>query len=111
MKAEESFKQELQEWAVRTADFYHEKATSGNKKYDMAFYTQSNLTDILQPPDLLILAINPGSGGRYEDQRSNETWKRWGLIDKMDGATLLKGNPMWEQRNKWQFWMIVHKRP
>ncbi len=33
MKAKKSFNQELQEWAVRTADFYHEKATN-DKKFD-----------------------------------------------------------------------------
>ncbi len=107
MKVDKSFKQELHEWADWTADFYHKKAIS-DKKYDIAFYTQSNLTEIVQPPDLLILAINPGSGGKYEEQISNVTWKRWGLIDRMDGTTLLKGNPMWEERNTWGFWLRIN---
>lgn len=103
MKEEKTMKQELYEWADRTADFYHHKAKS-DKKYDISFYTQSNLNDIEQSPELLILAINPGFGESYEGQISRKLWQEWGVNGRMDGATLLKGNPTWETRNTWPFW-------
>lgn len=107
MKEEKTMKQELYEWADRTADFYHHKAKS-DKKYDISFYTQSNLNDIEQSPELLILAINPGSEGSYEGQISIKLWQEWGVNGRMDGATLLKGNPTWEKRNTWRFWQRLN---
>ncbi len=108
MKDDKTIKQKLYEWADRTADFYHNKAKS-DKNYDIIFYTQSDLTEIEQSPELLILAINPGSGGSYVEQLSNnELWKKWCVNGRMDGATLLKGNPTWEKRNTWRFWQNLN---
>ncbi len=107
MKDDKTIQQKLYEWADRTADFYHNKAKS-DKKFDIAFYTQSNLTEIEQSPELLILAINPGSEGSYEGQISKDLWQKWGVNDRMDGATLLKGNPTWEERNTWTFWQRLN---
>lgn len=100
----ELMKQELVKWADSTANLYNDLAQN-ETDFDKAFYTQSNLNDLEQRPELLILAINPGAGGSYTDQVTNSLWTGWGLNGKMDGTTLLKGNPTWEERDvKWKFW-------
>lgn len=99
----ELMKQELAKWADSTANLYHDLAKK-EPTFDKAFYTQSNLNDLEQRPELLILAINPGSGGSYTEQIATQLWINWGLDGKMDGATLLKGNPKWYERDSWRFW-------
>lgn len=99
----ELMKQELAKWADSTANLYHDLAKK-EPTFDKAFYTQSNLNDLEQRPEVLILAINPGSGGSYTEQVANQLWINWGLDGKMDGATLLKGNPKWYERDSWRFW-------
>ena len=99
----ELMKQELAKWADSTANLYHDLAKK-EPIFDKAFYTQSNLNDLEQRPELLILAINPGSGGSYTDQVTKTLWTDWGLDGKMDGTTLLKGNPTWGTRDTWPFW-------
>lgn len=96
-------KQELAKWADSTANLYRDLAKK-ESTFDKAFYTQSNLNDLEQRPELLILAINPGSGGSYTDQVTKTLWTDWGLGSKMDGTTLLKGNPKWYTRDTWPFW-------
>lgn len=98
----------LKQWAEKTADFYHQKATSDDKRFDLAFYTQSDLTKVKQSPELMILAINPGIGGTYSDQIESDNWKKWGIDKRMDGATLLKGNPAWDTRNTWVYWQRIN---
>ncbi|MDI9868234.1 hypothetical protein [Flectobacillus roseus] len=99
----ELMKQELAKWADSTANLYHDLAQK-KPDFDKAFYSQSNLNDLEQRPELLILAINPGSGGSYTDQVTNSLWTGWGLDGKMDGTALLKGNPTWDTRDTWPFW-------
>jgi len=99
-----AFEEKLKMWAEETATFYHQKAQEA-PKYDIAFYTQSDLNKATLLPKLLILAINPGSEGTYTGQINNEKWKKWGVNGRMDGNTLLKGNPDWKNRDKkWKFW-------
>jgi len=94
----------LEEWADETAEFYHNIATSA-PIYDLAFYTQSDLTKLSDSPEILLLGINPGSGGKYtEHQIEKKVWKEWGVNGRMDGATLLKGNPDFQNREKWRTW-------
>ena len=99
-------KVELENWANETAEFYHQKAQ--DPKFDFAFHTQSNLNKVTQSPALLILAINPGVDGKYTEQIINEEWKKWGINGRMDGETLLKGNPWWKNRNEWGFWQRLN---
>ena len=70
---------ELRDWAARTIEVYKKQST------EIGFYTQTPLTSFLEDnvhePDLLILGINPGSGGGIK----NNT-----------GMELLKGNPCFE---------------
>ena len=48
--------EQLRDWADRTANFYHDIATS-DPDCDLPFYTQSDLSQVRQRPELLILAI------------------------------------------------------
>lgn len=101
--------EQLRDWADRTANFYHDIATS-DPDCDLSFYTQSDLSRVRQPPELLILAINPGYGGSYRDQLANENWRiKGGLYgDRMTGDVLLHGNWSFrEERNKWRIWTML----
>ena len=103
---------ELKKWADETADFYHQIATT---RYNRAFHTQSNLSKIKKSPELLILAINPNADDTYLGEENNPKlgqinnaeWVKWGVNGRMNGETLLKGNPWWKTRNigrGWGFW-------
>ena len=74
-----NIQEELKEWAEKTVEIYKNQST------DLGFYTQTPLSiflkDNIQKPDLLILGINPGSGGG---------------IRRNTGTELLKGNPCFE---------------
>ncbi len=59
-----SLKDGLKAWAARTVGLYHNLAMT-EKDCNLAFYTQTNLTEVEKYPELLVLAINPGSGGPY----------------------------------------------
>ena len=50
--------EQLRDWADRTADFYHDIATS-DSDCDLSFYTQSDLSRVRQPPELLIWPSTP----------------------------------------------------
>lgn len=100
---------ELRKWADKTAKGY---VSIANKEGEDApsFYTQSDLTKLSESPEVMVLGINPGSGGVYLSQKDNPNW---GLGGKdMDGEHLIQGNyckneagnPNWSDRNKWQFW-------
>ena len=71
---------ELMDWAEKTVEIYKNQPT------DLGFYTQTPLSIFLdeniKEPDLLILGINPGSGGG---------------IKEYTGTELLKGNPCFER--------------
>lgn len=100
-----TIQEQLRQWANRTADAYHQLATDPNHpECDLAFYTQSDLTKIDSPPELLILAINPGLGGSYSDQINNPNWH---LPGRMTGERLLQGNPFFDQHKSWHLWKVL----
>ena len=103
--------EQLRDWADRTANFYHDIATS-DPDCDLPFYTQSDLSQVRQRPKLLILAINPGSDGsyRYQDQLASKDWRIKGGLhgNRMTGDVLLRGNWYFrEERNKWRIWTML----
>ncbi len=80
--------EKLASWAKETVDVYNPIADNLNKESSnekWGYYTQTPLSLVSQSPDLLILGINPGSGGGK---------------DNMTGEELLKGNPCFEGLNK-----------
>jgi len=103
-----SIQKELRDWAEKTAkgyvsivNYYGETAPS--------FYTQSDLTKIVNSPVVLILGINPGSEGLYKDQKTSIGWGLNG--SDMDGDHLILGNyfvnngtSSWSNRENWSYW-------
>lgn len=102
-------KTELQVWAQKTVGKYIEIATDKDKKYDLGFYQQSPLTEIAAPVEVVVMGINPGSGGSYTEQKQDKE-KIWKLNGHDATATnLLNGNPCWNEHNNWTFWKNVTK--
>jgi len=73
--------EELVGWAKETVDVYNLIA----KDFKLGYYTQTPLSLVSQSPDMLILGINPGSGGGKVYMTADE---------------LLKGNPCFEGLDK-----------
>ena len=65
---------ELREWADKTAKGYVSIAKEEGEKAP-SFYTQSNLTKILNSPEVVVLGINPGS---ERESQLGTKWKRYG---------------------------------
>lgn len=91
-------KEKLKFWADKTAQAYVHLAESN----DLAFYQQTPLNDITEPVKVVVMGINPGSGGSYTDQKANEVW----ALNREDatGEHLLAGNKEWAARGTWRFW-------
>ena len=88
---------EIKKWGEETLKFYHNLATT-EKSCDLGFYTQSNLTKITKNPELVILGINPGSGGTYQESKYKKIYES----DSTDG--FLRGNYTFHERETWSFW-------
>lgn len=90
-----NLQEKLHIWALNTVEVYktmakEEENTSFNSY--TAFYTQSDLTRLSSNPEIVIMAINPGSGGSYQKQKTNINWN----LDPKKGMTVdkfLQGNP------------------
>ena len=104
-----NIQKELRRWADKTAKGYVSIASEVGDDAP-SFYTQSDLTKISDSPEVIVLGINPGSGGTYISQKGNPNW---GLDGKdMDGEHLIQGNfckneagnPNWNDRSKWHYW-------
>lgn len=101
--------EEIVRWAEKTVREYHEIAS--RKEVNLAYYTQSDLSLISEEPELMIVGINPGSGGTYDEQCKNENWSYLSK-NPLDKNHLLKGNycreqgkpSSWENHRKWGYW-------
>ena len=84
-----SIQKELKKWADKAAKGYVSIANEFGEDAP-SFYTQSDLTKLLNFPDIMVLGINPGSEGLYYQQK---TQFGWGLNGSdMDGCHL---RPFW----------------
>lgn len=86
-------KEELLDWGKATIKVYNGIADELGRNNVPAFYSQSDLNNIVgtDSVDVLIAGINPGSGGNYEDMIANPNWG----IDPQRGMTaeqLVSGN-------------------
>ena len=98
---------ELKKWAKKAVAAYHKIAEDVN----LAYYTQSPLSKIVDNPVLMVVGINPGSGGTYSDQRKNKNWK-YLYKDPKDENHLLEGNycqeegkpSSWDNHKNWNYW-------
>lgn len=82
----QDLQQKLLVWAEQVVNEYNPIAQSEKVNY----YTQSDLTQIKESPNLLLLGINPGSAGGDGKQLSAEEF--------------LKGNPEYPQKDSWVMW-------
>ena len=103
-----NIQEKLEKWAEKTVDAYHQIAK--REDVNIAYYTQSDLSLLVEMPELMIVGINPG----YDGGIKNKT-----------GEELLKGNPCFEGKdiikvmsedrdeNKkikgWALWHKIHK--
>lgn|SRR5574344_377748 len=98
---------QIRKWADDTVEKYLQLIRSG---WNYSFYTQSNLNDIQESPDYLILQMNPGGEGSYEEQISAVNWQLQGK--DMDAEHFMRGNyceiekngvtkPSWDWRDTW----------
>ena len=84
-----NIQEEIVKWAEKTVREYHEIAS--RKEVNLAYYTQSDLSLISEKPELMIVGINPGSGGTYKEQCENKNWS-YLYNNNQDQNHLLKGN-------------------
>lgn len=104
-----NIQEEIVKWAEKTVREYHEIAS--RKEVNLAYYTQSDLSLISEEPELMIVGINPGSGGTYKEQCENKNWS-YLYHNNQDENHLLKGNycreegkpSSWENHRKWRYW-------
>lgn len=104
-----NIQEEIVKWAEKTVIEYHEIAS--RKEVNLAYYTQSDLSLISEEPELMIVGINPGSGGAYKEQCENKNWS-YLYHNNQDENHLLKGNycreegkpSSWENHRKWRYW-------
>ncbi len=104
-----NIQEEIVKWAEKTVREYHEIAS--RKEVNLAYYTQSDLSLISEEPELMIVGINPGSGGTYKEQCENKNWS-YLYNNNQDQNHLLKGNycreegktSSWENHRKWGYW-------
>ncbi len=103
-----NIQEEIVKWAEKTVREYHEIAS--RKEVNLAYYTQSDLSLISEEPELMIVGINPGSGGTYKEQCENKNWS-YLYNNNQDQNHLLKGNycreegktSSWENHRKWDY--------
>lgn len=102
-----NFQKKLHTWALNTVEVYKtiaEEEENTNFASHTAFYTQSDLTRLVSSPEIVVMAINPGSNGSYREQKTNINWN----LDPKRGMTtdkFLQGNPFFiSEKNKWHLW-------
>ena len=109
-----NIQEEIVKWAEKTVREYHEIAS--RKEVNLAYYTQSDLSLISEEPELMIVGINPGSGGTYKEQCENKNWS-YLYNNNQDKNHLLKGNycreegkpSSWDVHKKWKYWAGLKK--
>lgn len=97
-----NIKNKLCQWAEQTAKLYVKIATDA-PDHNLAFYQQTPLRDIEEPVEVVVMGINPGSGGSYTGQKG---YKAWELNGKdATGGHLLNGNIVaWATHKEWLYW-------
>jgi hypothetical protein len=100
----------LEKWAKETVEVYKKQST------EIGFYTQTPLSiflkDNIQKPDLLILGINPGSGGGIRRNTGTELLKGNPCFEGMDSERIIKNMSEEKDNNKnrkgWALWHRVN---
>ena len=105
-----NIKEKLNDWAKETVEVYKKQST------EIGFYTQTPLSiflkDNIQKPDLLILGINPGSGGGIRRNTGTELLKGNPCFEGMDSERIIKNMSEEKDNNKnrkgWALWHRVN---
>ena len=105
-----NIKEKLNDWAKETVEVYKKQST------EIGFYTQTPLSiflkDNIQNPDLLILGINPGSGGGIRRNTGTELLKGNPCFEGMDSDRIIKNMSEEKDNNKnrkgWALWHRVN---
>lgn len=79
----------LLDWAEKTVSTYNKIALSDSNRIP-AFYTQSPLNVLQTSPEVMVIGINPGSIGTFQQQLSHSHWNLNGK--GMSANQLLSGN-------------------
>ncbi len=85
MNKSKNIKEQIQDWAKETFDFYAKE----DEKQKKGFYTQSPLNNITSNPEIIVMGINPGSDGRFNKDFSV--------------TEFLKGNVEWDKHRNWKY--------
>ena len=91
-------KTKIEKWAEETYIEYETLTT----QYDLGFYSQSPLDEITSPIKVVVMGINPGSGGSFTAMRENSNWALNSLEQPFEH--LIRGNADWENHTKWRYW-------
>ena len=97
------FVPELEQWAAEVI----EKITPSAEQIDLAYYPLQ--TEAKMNPELLIIGLNPGSEGKYNEQKTNDKWEF--KDGKMTIERLLKGNPFIEEKEEWKIFRGLNRIP
>lgn len=101
-------------WAERTATAY-DRLAQEDEVCNLAFHTQSNLSQLTQSPELLILGINPYGNCKYDYPTDADGYKgqiqneKWEIPNGMTAEKLLLGNPFEKDKTKWRIWRPIDK--
>lgn len=102
MATNSNIRDNLCQWAEQTAELYVKIATDA-PDHNLAFYQQTPLRDIEEPVEVVVMGINPGSGGSYTGQKRYKAWKLNGK--DATGEHLLNGNIVaWDAHKEWLYW-------
>lgn len=92
----------LLNWAKETYKTYSELVG----RHDIGFYSQTPLWGIKEPVKVVVMGINPGSGGSFSDMKTKVNWG----FDKLGEEPyrhLMRGNICWKDHTKWRYWNNV----
>ncbi len=94
-------KGKIEKWAEETYNEYETLTT----QYDLGFYSQSPLDEITSPIKVVVMGINPGSGGSFTAMRANSNWALNSLEQPFEH--LIRGNADWKNHTTWRYWKNV----
>ncbi|WP_303035331.1 hypothetical protein [Bacteroides acidifaciens] len=94
-------KGKIEKWAKETYQVYETLI----KQHDLGFYSQSPLNDIVSPVKVVVMGINPGSGGSFSKMVENPLWKFNELNQPY--LHLIRGNVDWVNHTQWRYWQNV----
>ena len=97
------FTPELEQWAAKVI----EKITPIAEEINLAYYPLQ--TEAKMNPELLIIGLNPGSEGKYEEQKTKDEWEF--KDGKMTIERLLKGNPFIDEKDEWKIFRGLNRIP